>query len=175
MQNDNTRSPPEMDEELIAFAGRVFQCARGGDAAMLEDLLRQGLPPNLRNDKGDTLVMLAAYHGHGEAVRVLLEHGADPDSLNDRGQTPLAAAAFKGAGEVVALLLKHGAAVDGCGPDGRTPLMLAAMFNRVEILQQLLAAGADPAARDAAGHTARAAAETMGAADTPALLPADPA
>jgi len=39
----------------------------------------------------------------------------------------------------------------------------------------LLAAGADPAARDAAGHTARMAAEAMGAADTPALLPADPA
>ena len=56
----------------------------------------KGLPPNLRNHKGDTLLMLAAYHGHVETVKVLLENQADPEIRNDNGQSPIAGAAFKG-------------------------------------------------------------------------------
>ena len=39
--------------------------------------------------------MLAAYHGHGDLVKLLAEHGADPNRQNDRGQSPLAGAVFK--------------------------------------------------------------------------------
>src|SRR6478735_11880282 len=94
MQKDPPK--PEPDEETIAFAQRVFQHARAGQVQELGDLLRMGLPPNLRNEKGDSLLMLSSYHGHSETVRVLMEHGADPELANDRGQTPLAGAAFKG-------------------------------------------------------------------------------
>ena len=40
-------------------------------------------------------LMLAAYHGHADLVKVLIQHGADPNRLNDRGQSPLAGAVFK--------------------------------------------------------------------------------
>ncbi|TGE00686.1 ankyrin repeat domain-containing protein [Methylobacterium nonmethylotrophicum] len=172
MQNEEPGAParPTLDEDTIAFAGRVFQYARLGHHAELGELLGMGLPPDLRNDKGDTLLMLAAYHGHAETVRVLLEHRADPEIANDRGQTPLAAAAFKGAMPVVQALLEGGAAIDGAGPDGRTALMIAAMFNRVEMVELLLARGADPVRRDAAGHDAESAARAMSAPDTPDLL-----
>lgn len=46
-------------------------------------------------------LMLAAYHGHAELVKLLIEHGADPNSLNDKGQSPLAGAVFKAEDEVV--------------------------------------------------------------------------
>ncbi|MCB4820631.1 ankyrin repeat domain-containing protein [Roseicella aerolata] len=167
---DRTEPGRELDAETLAFAGRVFGHARGGQASELAELLRMGLPANLRNEKGDSLLMLAAYHGQQEAVRVLLEAGADPDLANDRGQTPLAAAAFKGAADVVRLLLEKGAAVDGRGEGGRTALMVAAMFDRTEILDLLLARGANPLLEDGAGITARAAAERMGAAGTAARL-----
>jgi len=163
-------TPPGLDEDTIAFAGRVFQYARGGYARELGELLAMGLPPNLRNDKGDTLLMLASYHGHEPIVRALLDHGASPEIANDRGQTPLAGAAFKGDAAVARLLLERGADVNGCGEGGRTALMVAAMFNRVEIVELLLAHGADPKARDARGLTAQDSAEIMGAADTPAQL-----
>lgn len=78
------------DEEAAAFAEEVFERARRGDAPMLERLLQSGLPANLRNHKGDTLLMLASYHGHIDAVRVLLAHGADPLIANDNGQLPIA-------------------------------------------------------------------------------------
>src|SRR5918995_7478196 len=131
MQNEPPK--PELDEETIAFAQRVFQHARAGQSQELENLLRMGLPPNLRNEKGDSLLMLASYHGHVDAVRALLEHGADPELANDRGQTPLAAAAYQGDAAMVLLLLDLGADVNGCGHNGRTALMTAAMSNRTGI------------------------------------------
>ena len=100
------------DDETAAFAEQVFERARQGDADMLGRLLASGLPANLRNHKGDTLLMLASYHGHHDAVRVLLEHSADPLLANDNGQLPIAGAAFKGDLAMIRLLLEHGVPVD---------------------------------------------------------------
>ncbi|KND59944.1 Ankyrin repeat [Candidatus Burkholderia verschuerenii] len=172
MQNPHDPANSTPDDDMIAFAREVFDVARRGDAAMLDALLAKGLPPNLRNDKGDSLVMLASYHGHADAVRVLLEHKADANLRNDNGQTPIAGAAFKGFTDVIETLLSHGADVEGASPDGRTTLMIAAMFNRVEIVDLLIARGANPDARDANGFSARDAAEKMGAPDTAARLAA---
>ena len=69
-----------IDPKLLEVAQQVFDLARCGDAAMLAAVIEKGVPPNLRNDKGDSLVMLASYHGHADAVRTLLELGADPES-----------------------------------------------------------------------------------------------
>ncbi|WP_264046371.1 ankyrin repeat domain-containing protein [Methylobacterium flocculans] len=161
---------PELDAETLAFAGRVFQYARLGHADELADLFGQGLPANLRNDKGDSLLMLAAYNGQAEAARIILAHGGDPELANDRGQTPLAGAAFKGDIAMVTLLLAQGALVDGAGDGNRTALMTAAMFNRTEMVDLLLAHGADPDLRDGTGLTAAEMAQSMGAADTPLQL-----
>ncbi|MBM6595049.1 ankyrin repeat domain-containing protein [Microvirga pudoricolor] len=167
MPDDTRPSLPHLDDETLAFAGRVFQHTRAGQTEELAELLAMGLPANLRNERGDSLLILACYHGHVDLVQVLLEHGGASDLANERGQTPLAGAAFKGDAGIVRLLLDHGARVDGCGPDGRTALMTAAMFNRVEIVDLLLASGANPGHRDAGGLTAEGAARAMGAPDTP--------
>ena len=50
-----TQLPPA----AIALAGRMFEAARKGDeqsVALLTQALQGGLPANLTNDKGDTLV-----------------------------------------------------------------------------------------------------------------------
>lgn len=164
------QKPPDDPEEAAEFAEQVFNKAREGDAAMMAALLTKGLPPNLRNHKGDTLLMLAAYHGHVDTVKVLLEHKADPEIRNDNGQSPIAGAAFKGDLAVVKALVEGGAEVEGSSFDGRTALMMAAMFNRVEIIDYLISKGADPKAKDANGVSALDAAKTMGAADTTAQL-----
>ncbi|MBA1291767.1 ankyrin repeat domain-containing protein [Pseudomonas lurida] len=164
-------TPRQMTEDEAAeFAEQVFDVARKGDAAMLAALLAKGLPANLRNHNGDTLLMLAAYHGHAEAVKVLLEFKANPLIANDKNQLPIAGAAFKGNLPVVKALIEGGTPVEAASSDGRTALMMAAMFNRVEMLDYLLAQGANPNATDAQGATALAAAQTMGAMDTAARL-----
>jgi ankyrin repeat protein len=159
-----------LDDATLEFAHQVFNLARSGESDELARLLGQGLPPNLRNDKGDSLLMLASYHGHLDAVKVLLDHNADPDLRNLNGQTPIAGAAFKGNLPMIELLLEHGADVEGSSPDGRTALMIAAMFNRTEIVEYLVARGANVSAKDANGVDAVQAAKLMGAQNTSARL-----
>lgn len=162
--------PARADQEFVDFAQEVFQLARSGDAPTLVRLLQKGLPPNMSNHKGDTLLMLAAYHGRIEATKVLLEAGADPDRYNDMGQTPLGGAAFKGNLPIIELLLSHGAQPEFAPPGGKTPLMFAAMFNRTEIVKALVALGIDIDAKSLDGLTALDLARSMGAAETAALL-----
>lgn len=100
----------EDDEAAMQeLATRIFDMAREGDIAGVTTYVDQGVPVNLCNDRGDTLLMLAAYHSHGELVRELLSRGADPMKANDKGQAPLAGAVFKGADDVVAALIEGGA------------------------------------------------------------------
>jgi hypothetical protein len=54
--------------EMLELAAKVFNLAREGDTAALAAYVDAGVPVNLCNDKGDTLIMLAAYHGHPQTV-----------------------------------------------------------------------------------------------------------
>jgi ankyrin repeat protein len=99
----------EFDPEVVELAGRVFDLARQGETEPLAAYVDAGVPVDLTNDKGDTLLMLAAYHGHAGAVQALLTRGADQGRANDRGQTPLAGAVFKKEPDVVRALLDAGA------------------------------------------------------------------
>ncbi|WP_326558690.1 ankyrin repeat domain-containing protein [Micromonospora sp. NBC_01796] len=99
----------ELDEETLAFAHRMFDLAREGRTEELVGNVAAGLPVNLTNDKGDTLLILAAYHAHADTVAALLSHGADPARTNDRGQTALAAAVFRRSTGTVSALLDAGA------------------------------------------------------------------
>ncbi|WP_035840593.1 ankyrin repeat domain-containing protein [Kitasatospora azatica] len=129
--HDPQASDAETEEQLIELAGRIFEAARGGDAAALEAFLAAGAPVNLANERGDTLLMLAAYHGHAQAVRVLLQHGADPNQVNDRGQTPLAGTVFKGNDEALDALLAGGADPHAGQPSA---FATAQMFQKDELL-----------------------------------------
>jgi hypothetical protein len=73
------------DDDMDEFANAVFDLARAGSSETLYALLAKGLSPNLRSHRGDSLLMLAAYHGHLETVRVLLKHGANPHLRNANG------------------------------------------------------------------------------------------
>ena len=120
------------DPELEEFATKLFDLARAGDTETLRAYVEAGVPANLANDKGDTLLMLAAYHGHAETVAMLAGRGADPDRANDRGQTPLAGAVFKKESAVVRALLDAGA-----DPASGTPSAIdtARMFANDQFLQ----------------------------------------
>jgi len=100
---------PEISDEVLAFAARMFDLARSGETAVLMQYVDVGLPVNLTNSKGDSLLMLAAYHDQPETVQGLLERGADTERVNDRGQTALTAAVFRRSADGVELLLRAGA------------------------------------------------------------------
>lgn len=120
------------DPEVVEFATKIFDLARQGGTEALVAYVDAGVPANLTNDRGDSLVMLAAYHGHADAVRALLARGAEADRINDRGQTPLAGAVFKGEQEVIEVLLEAGA-----DPAAGTPSAVdtARMFAKAELME----------------------------------------
>ncbi len=115
----------EVDAEVVEFAHQMFELARDGGTAELATCLERGLPANLTNHKGDTLLMLAAYHNHPDTVAALLTAGADTARTNDRGQTALGAAVFRQNEETVRALLAAGADPDAGGPSARE---MAAFF-----------------------------------------------
>ncbi|NUT69750.1 ankyrin repeat domain-containing protein [Pseudarthrobacter sp. C4D7] len=122
------------DDDALALAHTLFQAARDGSDELLGAYLDAGAPATMTNAAGDSLLMLAAYHGHAGTVQLLLQHGADANTANDRGQTPLAGAAFKGYTDVAGVLLGAGADPDAGSPSARAA---AQMFARTEILDLL--------------------------------------
>ena len=93
-----------------------------------------GLPVNLTNSAGDTLLILAAYHRHPDLVAALLNRGADHSRVNDRGQTALAAAVFRQSEESVRALLRAGAD-PALGP--RSALDVGSVFELPEMVSLL--------------------------------------
>lgn len=75
-------APPEKPDSLppdtLAYAQALFDAARRGNIEALRQPLAAGLPPNMQNQNGDTMLMLASYKGHADLVTLLLSHGADP-------------------------------------------------------------------------------------------------
>lgn len=133
-------------EELDRYAELqtiAFDCARNGDTLTLEKMIVAGMPVDLRDEKGNSFLMIAAYNGNAETVSRLLARGADPDLRNDRGQTPLAGVAFKGYSDVAKVLVDHGADIEADQGGGQTPLMFATMFGRSEVAELLKNHGAD--------------------------------
>ena len=119
--------------------------ARNGDAIGVGVLLKGGLAVDARDAKGNTLLMLASYHGRAEVVKLLLKSGATVDLRNDKGQTPLGGVAFKGYVEIATLLLDAGAD-PVADQGGSTPADFATLAGKTEILA-LLQARRDNAAK----------------------------
>jgi len=108
-----------IDPGVLELAGRVFDMARAGRTEELASYVDAGVPVNLTNDKGDSLLILAAYHDHPATVAALLDRGADHSRANDRGQTALAAAVFRRSADAVRRLLDAGADPDAGAQSAR--------------------------------------------------------
>ena len=123
-----------LTEDELAFLQGAFEMARDGNTTKLSEYVDAGLPANLTNSGGDTLLILAAYHVHADTVRALLERGADTARLNDKGQTALAAAVFRQSTEIVTMLLAAGAD-PALGP--KSAIEIASFFELPEMLALL--------------------------------------
>jgi len=126
-------SAKELPPEALQLASKLFDIARAGESDSLGAYLAAGIPPNLTNHAGDTLLMLASYHNHPATVSLLLSKNADPNALNDKGQSPLAGAVFKGHEGVVKVLVNEGKADIRAGKP--TAVECAAMFKRWDLAE----------------------------------------
>jgi hypothetical protein len=105
----------------------------------------------IRNDKDESVLMLAALKGYLPLVKKLVEHDAD---VNKTGWTPLHYAASGGHVAVIEFLLENSAYIDAESPNGTTPLMMAAMYGSPEAVKVLIQAGADLTVKNQMGLSA---------------------
>lgn len=105
----------------------------------------------LRNDKDESPLMMAALRGQKALVELLIWRDAD---VNKTGWTPLHYAASGGHADIAQILLDHSAYIDAESPNGTTPLMMAAMYGTPEVVKLLLNEGADRDHQNQLGMTA---------------------
>jgi ankyrin repeat protein len=105
----------------------VFIYSRRGDLEGIKKYVNI-LNIDSRDKKGYSPLMLAAYHGHSEAVKLLLSLSADIHSRDHHGNSILMAATFNGHIDIVEILLQHGADPDACNYKKQTALVFARTF-----------------------------------------------
>jgi len=123
----------------------------------------------VRTDKDESPLMLAAIKGQLELCRQLIDRDAD---VNKPGWAPLHYAASSGNSQLVQLLLDHYAYIDAESPNGSTPLMMAARYGSTQSVKVLLDAGADAKLKNTLGLNALDFAQQAGHADAADLIAA---
>ncbi len=91
-----------------------------------------------RDTIDQTPLIIAAFNGCTDIVRMLLDAGADIHHRNDQGENALISAAQEGNIDVVKVLLEAGADVTQTNADGETALSLAIMLRQKKELIDLL-------------------------------------
>lgn len=120
------------DEDAVSMEviEGTFDLAREGRTGPLSEMIDAGVPLNLRNPRGDTFLIVAAYAGHNDTVAELLRRGAQTDIANANGHTAITCAVFRRNEELLRMLLDAGADPDA---GGRTAAEVAAQFHLADI------------------------------------------
>ncbi len=121
----------------------------------VQKLIREGANVNELDINRDAPLVMAAYEGYTEIVKLLLEAGADTRAV-DPGMkaTALHAAAYAGRTEAARLLIDHHIDLDKQGPyNGYTALHDAIWQNNIGVAKLIIEAGANLAIRSKDGLT----------------------
>jgi ankyrin repeat protein len=81
MRNVLVSEGEEKRDAELQFLALGF--ARAGQTKHLRAMITAGLPVNLCDEEGNSLLMLARYNGHFHTARMLLDHGAEVDRRTD--------------------------------------------------------------------------------------------
>ena len=127
---------------------------------MAELLVQNKADVNMRNDSGETALIIAATHGDSGSgalaiVEMLLDHGADLDAeTQDRtGNNALTEAVYNKRIDIVRVLLRRGANVNKKSKLGRTALYFATTTGDPGLVADLLNHGSDINTPDFLGVT----------------------
>ncbi|MDB6137096.1 MAG: hypothetical protein JWO94_168 [Verrucomicrobiaceae bacterium] len=166
--SDSTDPRKQPGEDLLNI---IFDHARQGTVEPLRMYFEAGYTPNIANARGDSLLIIATYHGHEELTILLLAQPAiEVDYQNRMGFTSLTGASFKGYCGIMQALIAAGANVNHQNASGQTALMFASLTGRLEAVKLLLSHGADKEAQDATGKRAIDLAEMQEAAEVVTVL-----
>lgn len=135
-----------------------------GNTLAVKKWLDEGLPPDFLADRIGSGLMIAAWIGHLELIRLYLDRGASIHFANRFDEQALQLAAWRGHADAVRLLLERGAAVNREGKQWGA-LHYAVFAGHADIARLLMAQGADINARTPNDSTALMLAAREGQAD----------
>lgn len=122
---------------------KLLKAAAAGEVAVIEQLLKSGVPVDSRNAQKQTALLIATHHNRPEAARVLIAAGADVNAKDAILDSPYLYAGARGHLEILKMTLAHGADLQSTNRYGGTALIPAAERGHVETVRTLLEAGID--------------------------------
>lgn len=132
----------------VAFTNRMEL----GDVRQAEEWLDAGMPPDYMGRRIGSGLMIGAWEGKLELMRLFLSRGANIDLLNANGESALALAAWRGQLAAVKWLLERGARINA--PARKWSALHYAVFSgQTEVADYLLEQGADINARSTNGSS----------------------
>jgi ankyrin repeat protein len=132
-----------------------MKAVKNNDVASVRALIQQGIDVNELDVNKDAPLIMAAYKGYTDIVKLLLEAGADVAVVDPNMKaTALHAAAYAGHAEAAKLLIEHDIDIDKQGPyNGYTALHDAVWQNNIETARVLIEAGANLHIKSNTGET----------------------
>ena len=116
----------------------LIQAAERGDAALVQQLLRDGADLNGRDGRGRTPIMAATHANKPAIVKLLIQAGADINLQDEIKDNPFLYAGAEGRLDVLNLLIDARADTRITNRFGGTALIPAAERGHVEVVQELL-------------------------------------
>ena len=117
--------------------GDILDAVQSGDIATVKRFLDEGVPVDLTDEEGWSLLHHAAALGQVEVINLLREKGCSVDLIDNEGRTPLHYAATNGDIEIIRLLIAMGNNVNSVDNEGNTPLKWSVMCEQNAAIDEL--------------------------------------
>jgi len=138
----STYAKNELDKLNIPCSTEgFFDAIEEGQRLAVVLFLETPVSTEIRNSRGWTPLMMAAFRGRDDIAALLIKHKADVNALDLGGNSALHWAAFGGHITCVKQLIQHQAQTDTRNNFGWTPLMQAAARDHLEVVALLIASG----------------------------------
>lgn len=114
----------------------LFRAARADNASSVRSLIERGVDPNIRDEHGQTVLLVAIREPSPKVVDLLVASPkVNVEMRNSKDESPLMMAALKGQQDLVTKLIARDADVN---KPGWTPLHYAATNGHVAIMRVLI-------------------------------------
>ena len=126
---------------MQAEHGDIFHSIQSGNIPGVKEFLDAGVPVNLTDEEGWSLLHHAAACGQVEVIHLLQENGCYIDIVDVNRRTALHYAAANGFVESVRTLIEMGSDVNALDNEHTTPLQWAVMSEQYAVMEALIEHG----------------------------------